>query len=240
VLRLVANVRDRKGDPPSANGVNGVRVTEVRAAQRVTVAAPVVRPQQQVIVPAPTPTAPPAAPPSPTPAPAPTLVGQMSMARRRIVAAVLDLLVVAILGGICWAMVVRATGDAVPATSFENPGNACGTTDDWSCVSLRQGDTVYISDHAGLATLGFLVPCIALMLIVQGKTGRTPGKLLLGLRLTRSDGQRPGVPRLVMRTAAGAVDMFPGLPVIGVLAVLGSHGRRRFADVVVGTRVVNA
>jgi len=25
-----------------------------------------------------------------------------------------------------------------------------------------------------------------------------------------------------------------------VLAVLGSHGRRRFADVVVGTRVVNA
>jgi uncharacterized RDD family membrane protein YckC len=164
----------------------------------------------------------------------------MSMARRRVVAAVLDLLVVAILGGLCWAMVVRATGDALPATSFENPGNACGTADDWSCVSLRQGDKVFISHHTGLATLGFLLPCVALMIVVQGKTGRTPGKLVLGLRLTRSDGRQPGVPRLVVRTAAGAVDLFPGLPVVGLLAVLGSHGRRRFADVVVGTRVVNA
>jgi uncharacterized RDD family membrane protein YckC len=74
--------------------------------------------------------------------------------------------------------------------------------------------------------------------VVQGRTGRTPGKLVTGLRLVRTDGRPPRLMRMMFRAAVSVIDMIPFVPVVGLVAILAGDGRRRVADIASGTRVV--
>jgi uncharacterized RDD family membrane protein YckC len=156
------------------------------------------------------------------------------------VAALLDVLFLVVVGTFGWGAVMEATGDELPAAALPDPSHACGAVESTSCVSMQRGDKVYVSHHPGLPALGFLLPVVLIAGIVQGRTGRTPGKLVTGLRLVRNNGRPPGWVRMAFRGVAGVVDMIPLLPVVGLVAVLSSDGRRRFADMATGTRVVRA
>lgn len=73
--------------------------------------------------------------------------------------------------------------------------------------------------------------------ILQGITGGTIGKLLLGLRVVRSDGRRAGIGRCLLRTILLVlVDSL--CFIIGLVLALSTSGHRRVGDMVASTLVV--
>jgi uncharacterized RDD family membrane protein YckC len=87
---------------------------------------------------------------------------------------------------------------------------------------------------------GFVVYLIlfAYFLICEGLTGRTLGKVALGLRVVRlTDGGPCGWSRSIVRNLMRPLDLlFLGLP--GALVVLATPGRQRLGDLLGGTLVV--
>lgn len=83
-----------------------------------------------------------------------------------------------------------------------------------------------------------LVPAAALvlLLVLQGLTGWTPAKLLVGIRVVDARTSRPaGVPRTLARTVLHLVD---AIFLVGYLRPLWHERRQTFADSLVGTVVV--
>lgn len=69
--------------------------------------------------------------------------------------------------------------------------------------------------------------------------GRTPGKILLSLRVVRSDGAPARFPDFLLRNLLRGVDFLPMLFGIGVLTMLIDRRMRRIGDLVAGTVVVS-
>ena len=67
-----------------------------------------------------------------------------------------------------------------------------------SCIQL--GDTAYFSDDsANPGGFAFIGLSILLLVVLQGITGWTIGKLLTGLRTVREDGRAPGIGKAFLR-----------------------------------------
>ncbi len=108
---------------------------------------------------------------------------------------------------------------------------------------LATGDTAYVltgPERAGLgrifygATIGWT---LLNAIVLQGLTGGTVGKLLLGLRVVRADGQRAGIGWCALRTVLLlSVDAL--CFVIGLVVALSSVGHRRVGDMAASTFVV--
>ncbi|MBO3094396.1 RDD family protein [Cellulomonas dongxiuzhuiae] len=135
---------------------------------------------------------------------------------RRVVAALLD---GAVLGAVAWFV----AGGAIAAPSLQptfapvDPEGAAPWTSSWVVVA------------AWLA-----------MLVLQGLTGQTPGRRVLGIQVIRAPVDRPaggppGVLRSIGRWLAHLVDAFL---LIGYLRPLWDPQRRTFADGIAGTLVV--
>lgn len=77
--------------------------------------------------------------------------------------------------------------------------------------------------------------------IVQGLTGGTPGKLIVGLRVVdQSNGQLAGLGKCLGRTLMWIVDAQPlGLPLVALITGTASKGHRRVGDMVAKTFVVD-
>lgn len=111
------------------------------------------------------------------------------------------------------------------------------------CVNTSEiNDRVYFNDGGmtggGLVFwgLGFL-----LLVVVQGFTGWTVGKLLTGIRVVRADGRPPGFGRALVRWLLWIVDGQPcGVPLVGFITGLTTTGHRRVGDMVAKTFVVRA
>lgn len=119
--------------------------------------------------------------------------------------------------------------------------------DDWTdqrgglCFDLTDfDDRVYFTDTVDPgpsiyywgATLGMLV-------VLQGLTGWTIGKLLTGVRVVREDGRPPGLAKAFARWFLWIVDAFPYfLPLLGPIVALTTQGHRRVGDMVAKTFVV--
>jgi uncharacterized RDD family membrane protein YckC len=81
----------------------------------------------------------------------------------------------------------------------------------------------------------------ALLVLLQGLTGWTPGKLLTGIRTVREDGRRPGLVKAFLRWVMWVVDGFPYIvPLLGGILALTTQGHRRVGDMVAKTYVVRA
>ena len=76
------------------------------------------------------------------------------------------------------------------------------------------------------------------MVLLEGLLGATLGKWVLGLRVIEADGTRPGLWKSMLRNVLRVVDSLPTLNILGVILILRSAERARFADRVAGTRVV--
>ncbi len=69
-------------------------------------------------------------------------------------------------------------------------------------------------------------------------SGRTPGKMLLSLRVVREDGAPGRLPDFLLRNLLRAADYLPGMFVIGLGTMLIDRKLRRIGDLVAGTVVV--
>lgn len=74
-------------------------------------------------------------------------------------------------------------------------------------------------------------------LLIQGLTGASIGKLLLGLRVIREDGNKAGVGWLALRWLLLPIDAFC-CGIVGLLTVANSKGHRRVGDMAASTYVV--
>jgi len=72
----------------------------------------------------------------------------------------------------------------------------------------------------------------------EGIFGATPGKMLVGLKVVRGDGERIGYKEAVIRTVMRLIDMLPAFYIVGVISVLMSSRNQRLGDRVAGTLVV--
>ncbi len=107
-------------------------------------------------------------------------------------------------------------------------------------ICVHVDDRVYFSDgNDPGSTLLWLGLTVVLLVILQGLTGWTPGKLLVGIRCVREDGQACGVFKALVRWVLWIVDGFPYfLPLVGFIVGLTTVGHRRVGDMAAKTFVV--
>ncbi len=69
----------------------------------------------------------------------------------------------------------------------------------------------------------------------EARWGQTLGKRLFGLRVSRSDGTRPGAGPIAIRTLLRAVDILPILYLLGFIVTLVTPRRQRLGDLAAKT-----
>jgi hypothetical protein len=114
---------------------------------------------------------------------------------------------------------------------------------DGFCVDMSEvDDRVYFAEDLGTGSAAvFWLGGFALLVVLQGLTGWTPGKLVMGVRTVKEDGSRPGVGKALVRWLLLIVDAQPcGLPVVGAICALTTQGHRRVGDMAAKTFVVRA
>ncbi len=108
------------------------------------------------------------------------------------------------------------------------------------CLAYKN-QVMLVDKDAFLLFLGLLVVLyLAVFVAVQGITGASPGKALLGIRVVRPDGTTPGVLRSVTRVVAWIVDGLVLLLPVALWCAWFTPGHRRVGDWVAGTYVVRA
>ena len=118
---------------------------------------------------------------------------------------------------------------------FEEQGDICADLSDAEGV-----EAVFYSEGWSTTTqLSFWLLPFAILVVLQGFTGWTPGKLLTGIRTVQEDGRRPGFVKALLRWLLWIVDGFPYfLPLVGFIVGLTTTGHRRIGDMVAKTFVV--
>lgn len=119
---------------------------------------------------------------------------------------------------------------------------ACDLIESSESASLcfAGGDTLYYATDSQAALI-FLIPVgywFLLNGIVQGLTGATIGKAILGLRVVDEQGAICGIPKALGRTIVGIVDSLPTAMGVGFLVAVNRSDRRRLGDMAARTNVV--
>lgn len=113
-----------------------------------------------------------------------------------------------------------------------------------SAFCIVSGNTAYTmtSSKVGKLSQSFYGAYLGWILLnaalLQGITGGTVGKLLLGLRVVRSDGQRAGIGRCLLRSILLVV-IDSLCFIIGLVLAFTTSGHRRLGDMVASTLVVS-
>jgi uncharacterized RDD family membrane protein YckC len=106
------------------------------------------------------------------------------------------------------------------------------STVDWSEVSF---------ELTGAEAALYLALVLLYYFALEAAIGQTVGKLLLGVRVVRTDGSRPSVAAIAARTLLRVVDWLPFLYLVGFIATLATGGRRqRLGDLAAKTGVAQA
>lgn len=103
-------------------------------------------------------------------------------------------------------------------------------------------DRVYFTDEGtGSGTALYWGGTFAMLVILQGLTGWTIGKLATGVRVVQEDGRPPGLVKALLRWLLWIVDAFPYfLPLVGFIVGLTTVGHRRVGDMAAKTFVVRS
>ena len=155
---------------------------------------------------------------------------QTRVTGRRTVAWLVDVVPSAVL----FVVGVRTFGEEVPAGTVATSRLQ---------ASLGTGDTLHLAQGGAAAAVFALVLGwgVANLVLLQGVTGASVGKLVTGLRVVGGDGRACGPGRAALRWLLLVVDAFPYLvPLVGLVTVLATPDRRRLGDRAAGTGVVTA
>ncbi len=154
---------------------------------------------------------------------------------RRILAYIMDALIVGAVAFIMFATQAEFV-ELVPdgfCDQIEAQVAVCAQSDDQAWF-IEEGSTV-------AAVVGVSVGAAILYLVIlQGITGATLGKLVAGIRVVKADGTPPGIGRAFVRwVLLVVVDWFPYLlPIVGFVTSLATRGHQRVGDLVAKTYVV--
>jgi uncharacterized RDD family membrane protein YckC len=94
---------------------------------------------------------------------------------------------------------------------------------------------LFITDPLCIA---FLVLMLLYFTLFEGLIGATLGKRVVGLRVERVGGGKPGLIKGLLRNVLRVVDGLPALSILGIVLIATSAERARFGDRVAGTRVI--
>ena len=136
---------------------------------------------------------------------------------RRVLATILDLLLLGVVGGVLAApgALIDALGDGRAAEGFSG----------------------FLFSTGGLAAM---IIAFAYFAIMEGRFGQTLGKMALGIKVVREDdGRAPGTRAAVLRTLMRIVDSIGSYAVAFVVALV-SGKNQRLGDMVAKTLVVRA
>lgn len=182
---------------------------------------------------------------------APATTDPTAVMGRRILAALIDgLLVAIILAAVGYSIFssssVEASSSDVRCSSDSSSSSDSTSTNSDNGVTFcfRNGDRVrYLPNNkeAGFVWsiygLSFGLSLVNLVLL-QGVTGASIGKLITGLRVVDAEGRRAGIGRTVGRWLMLIVDgLCCAIP--GMIAAFSSKGHKRVGDMVAGTFVVS-
>jgi uncharacterized RDD family membrane protein YckC len=107
-----------------------------------------------------------------------------------------------------------------------------------SCI-LYRGNGMVVENRSIVLFGAFLVVLyFVVFIVVQGRTGASPGKALLGLRVVRPDGSKPGFARSAIRAVAWVVDGITLLLPVALWCAWFTPGHRRVGDFAARTFVV--
>ncbi len=87
--------------------------------------------------------------------------------------------------------------------------------------------------------LVFLIAMLAYFSVLEGFFGATVGKWTVGVRVTRLDGEHPGLGRALVRNLLKCVDGFFNF-IVGIMVVALSENWQRVGDMAARTVVVDA
>ena len=109
-----------------------------------------------------------------------------------------------------------------------------------NCIGFKN-EVMLIDKSAFFVFVGVLALLyLGVFVVVQGITGASPGKALLGVRVIRADGTTPGKLRSFVRVVAWVVDGLALLVPIALWSAWFSPGHRRVGDWVAGTYVIRS
>lgn len=165
------------------------------------------------------------------------MLDQRKVTGRRVIAFLVDTL----LGFVIFWSLVRALGTEVetrPGTHLTMFFNITG-----SQASGELAGTVYELEGASLAVVLLVAMSywIGMLVVLQGLTGRTLGKVVAGIRTVNAEGRPCGLGRAAVRWLFLAVDAFPYVMpmLVGFVVTVASSNRQRVGDLVAGTWVVS-
>jgi uncharacterized RDD family membrane protein YckC len=104
-----------------------------------------------------------------------------------------------------------------------------------SATDHRWQSGLFVTDPLCLIFLAFMA---GYFVVLEGLAGATLGKWIMGLRVVRGAGGRPGLVKGLVRNALRVVDGLPTLNILGIILIVTSPERARFGDRVAGTRVI--
>ena len=134
----------------------------------------------------------------------------------------------------------QALGDG-PTGAYESQGF---TAEADATAQITLGDDRWFLDGGPAALYIFAVLALWTLVygVLQGRTGQTPGKKLLGLRIVGADGGPPGIGAALLRSIMWIVDAFPYfIPwLTGFITASKGPEHRRLGDRTAGTWVVRA
>jgi uncharacterized RDD family membrane protein YckC len=108
------------------------------------------------------------------------------------------------------------------------------------CIGFRQ-QAMLVDKQAFFVFVGLLALLYLIVFVtVQGVTGASPGKALLGIRVVRGDGTIPGWRRSALRVVAWVVDGLVLVVPVALWTAWFTPGHRRVGDWVAGTYVVRS
>jgi uncharacterized RDD family membrane protein YckC len=159
---------------------------------------------------------------------------------RRVFAVLVDGVLIFLLASVFYAGAVMGRYNETSPPSGTSVDEACGVLSESyaSCVTI--GRAVYVSTSSSLSFAPFAtVAGFLVLVLLQGLTGATVGKFLVGLRVVDRNGRPPGVLRALLRTVFLLVDALPWVvPLLGWLVALTNTRHRRLGDLAAGTMVV--
>jgi uncharacterized RDD family membrane protein YckC len=145
---------------------------------------------------------------------------------KRVGAFVIDALLIWALSAIAWFALTTQLSGGCAGGGVEINGDCRGFTDDGN-------RTLWL-------LINFGVP-IAVYWVMQGLTGKTPGKAAVGIKVVKADGTPPGIGRAILRSLLAIVDAFPYfIPYLtGFIVALNGKRHQRVGDMAAGTFVVD-
>jgi uncharacterized RDD family membrane protein YckC len=157
---------------------------------------------------------------------------------RRIGAAIIDYLII---GAIVWSILFFGVfSDSAEGSSSDDECSFIRDFVDDPVVCLELGDTIYVTqggDSMAVIGLSFLVSFVNHALL-QGATGATIGKHLVGLRVVKKDtGRLASFGPNALRWLVSLLDVSCCF-LIGLIMIITNKGHRRLGDMAANTLVV--